>query len=47
MSDNKQGKTIARSWWFYSLTFVMCLIFLPLGIFMLFCIYYGGDEDGK
>ena len=45
MSDNKQGKTMARSGWFYSLTFAMCFIFLPLGIIMLLCIYFGGDEN--
>ena len=47
MSDNKQGKTMARSGWYIALTTLMCFIFLPLGIIMLLCIYFGGDEDGK
>lgn len=47
MSDNKKSKTMARSWWYIALTILMCFIFLPLGIIMLLCIYFGGDEDGK
>ena len=45
MSDNKRGETIARSGWYITLTILMCFIFLPLGIIMLLCIYFGGDED--
>ena len=45
MSDNKHGKTMARSWWYVTLAVTMCFIFLPLGIIMLLCIYFGGDEN--
>lgn len=47
MDNNKQGKTIARSGWYVALTILMCFIFLPLGIFMLFCIYYGGADSNE
>ena len=45
MSNDKQGKTMARSGWYIALTILMCFIFLPLGLIMLLCIYFGGDEN--
>ena len=46
MSDKKKDKPMAQTWWYITLTIITLFVFFPLGLFMVFCIYFSGkDKD--
>lgn len=48
MSNKKDEKPMAQTWWYITLTIITLFVFFPLGLFMMFCIYFSGKkEDDK